>query len=152
MRGSARVERRRSRCWRRRGGRLHLWLLPETLARMYSSSAWLGFPSRSPRGQEFSRLSQSLGRSDFVEPPLHFKRRQLLASQQVLVELSQIASLSPRQTLECFGAKNSQPVIDVTHARSAVGLAVRQNLPGFELDVAGIPFSFVAKDGHQPQQ
>src|SRR5580700_5343598 len=156
MRASAPATTRHFRYWRRPSGRLLLWLPPKSLARMYSLLAWLRFLGRFPCGQECSRLPQSLGRPDLVEPLLHFKRRQLLAPQKIRIQLSQIARLSLWQTLECFAAKDSQPVIDITHARSAVGLAVRQDLSSFDpvalkLDVAGIPFPFVAKGGHHSQ-
>src|ERR1039458_3746720 len=143
--------RRHLQYWRGPIGRLHLWLLPETGARMYSLSSFIIVLGSLACGQELGRLPQPRRRPDLVEAFPHFKCRQLLALQQIGVQLSKIASFSSRQTAKRVGAKDSESVVDVTHARGAVCLAVRENRSCLELDVARVPLSLIAKDCHHSQ-
>src|SRR5271166_1964037 len=143
-----------------------MFCLPSFSLWSSSRSSWLRFLLGFACGEERGRFPQSRRRPDFVKPLMHLKCRQLLAVQQILVHLGEIASLVGRKVCEGLSAEDSKSVIDVAHAGSPVLLAVCENLSSvelalverarvelafFELDIAGVPLPFVAEDCHHSQ-
>src|SRR5581483_8533155 len=98
------------------------------------------------RADSLSKLLQAGMRADFVEALEDFMPGELPIAQQRLVERGQI-----RFTVaaEGFGPENTEPVVDMLHARVRLMFVVCQDAAPGEFHIARVPSAFVMEHRHE---
>src|SRR5262249_22983128 len=100
-------------------------------------------------GKMILQFSQSGKRTHLVETLMDLMTRELPPCSQVLEQGCEIGGSIRRYTFEGLSAKETKAIIDMGHSLSVGCFAVGTDFAVREFDIARVPRSLVAENGHQ---